>query len=134
MNKIIITGNLTKDPEPIRSTNSGKEVCSFTIAVSRRKASRDSEQTTDFFRINAWGPKAKPCHDWLSKGKKVFVMGELNVGTYTGKDGRTNISLDVFADEVEFMSPKGDPIASDPVEVKARMDEMQDIPASDIPF
>lgn len=132
MQRIEMIGNLTRDPDAIRSTKNGKEVCSFTIAVSRRKASVDSEQTTDFFRINAWGSKAKPCHDYLSKGKKVFVSGELNVGTYTGKDGKTNISLDVYADDVEFLTPRGDPIASDPVQV--RMDEMKDIPSDDIPF
>lgn len=135
MNKIILIGNLARDPEAIRAIptkNGSTEVCSFTIAVSRRHASKDAETTTDFFQINAWGNKAKSCHDYLSKGKKVFVSGELGVRMYTGKDGKTRVSLDVHADEVEFLTPKGDPIASDPVQV--RMDEMKDISSDDIPF
>ena len=136
MNKIFLIGNLAKDPDAIRAIttkNGSREVCSFTIAVSRRNASKESDQTTDFFRINAWGRLAQSCHDHLSKGKKVSVIGELNVSTYQ-KDGRTYVQLNVNADEVEFLSPRGDPIASDPAEMKVRMDEMQDISTDDFPF
>ena len=130
MQKIILTGNLTKDPDAIRTTANGKDVCSFTIAVNR-KMLKDGKPVTDFFRINAWGAKAKSCHDYLAKGKKVSVIGELQLTQYKGKDGSMKSSLDVQADEVEFLSPKsGDPIASDPVP----MNDLQDIDPSDIPF
>ena len=102
MQKLIIIGNLTNDPE-IRSTQTGKSVCTFTIAVNRKKV---SEPQTDFFRINAWGNLADVCARFLSKGKKVAVIGELQARTYEDKQGKTRLSLDVVADEVEFLSPK----------------------------
>jgi single-strand DNA-binding protein len=105
MNKITLIGNLTHDPET-RSTPSGVTVCSFTIAVNRRFASQDGQKQTDFFRINAWRQLGDTCARYLSKGKKVAVIGELQARTYEAKDGTTRMSLDVSADEVEFLSPK----------------------------
>ena len=105
MNKIILIGNLTRDPE-LRSTATGVSVCSFDIAVNRRFASQGGERQTDFFRINAWRQLGETCSRYLSKGRKVAVIGELQARTYEGKDGATRMSLDVSADEVEFLSPK----------------------------
>lgn len=102
MNKITVIGNLTADPE-IRSTQTGKNVCTFTIAVNRKKV---SEPQTDFFRINAWNGLADTCVRFLNKGKKVAVIGELQARTYEDRQGKTRLSLDVSADEVEFLSPK----------------------------
>ena len=106
MNKITLIGNLTRDPET-KTTQSGATVCAFTIAVDRRFASKDGEKTTDFFRINAWRQLGDICGKYLSKGKKVAVIGELQARAYDGKDGLQRYSLDVAADEVEFLSPKG---------------------------
>ncbi len=106
MNKIFLTGNLTHDPE-VRSTPNGVTVCSFTIAVNRRFATQGGERATDFFRINAWRQLGDNCGRYLSKGRKVAVLGELQARTYEAKDGTTRMSLDVSADEVEFLSPKG---------------------------
>ncbi len=105
MNKIILIGNLTRDPE-VRSTQSGVTVCSFTIAVNRRFAQQGGEKTTDFFRINAWRQLGETCARYLAKGRKVAVVGELQARTYEGNDGQTRMSLDVSADEVEFLTPK----------------------------
>ena len=102
MNRITLIGNLTNDPE-IRSTQTGKNVCTFTIAVNRKKV---SEPQTDFFRINAWNGLADTCVRFLNRGKKVAVIGELQARTYEDKQGKTRLSLDVSADEVEFLSPK----------------------------
>ena len=104
MNRITLIGNLTADPE-IRSTQTGKNVCTFTSAVNRKKV---SEPQTDFFRINAWNGLADTCARFLSKGKKIAVIGELQARTYEDKQGKTRLSLDVSADEVEFLSPKED--------------------------
>lgn len=106
MNKIVLIGNLTHDPET-RSTPNGVTVCSFTIAVNRRFASQGGEKQTDFFRINAWRQLGDLCARYLTKGRKVAVIGELQARTYESKDGTTRLSLDVSADEVEFLSPKG---------------------------
>ena len=105
MNKITLIGNLTANPE-LRSTPSGVSVCTFTIAVNRRFANADGEKQTDFFRINAWRWLADTCARYLEKGKKIAVIGELQARQYNAKDGTTRMSLDVAADEVEFLSPK----------------------------
>lgn len=105
MNKITLIGNLTKDPE-MRTTPNGVSVCSFTIAVNRRFKDSAGESVTDFFRINAWRTLGEICGKSLSKGKKVAVLGELNARTYESKQGKTMMSLDVNADEIEFLSPK----------------------------
>jgi single-strand DNA-binding protein len=105
MNKITLIGNLTHDPE-VRSTNSGVTVVTFTIAVNRKFSVPDGERPTDFFRINAWRQLGESCGRYLAKGRKVAVIGELQARTYEAKDGTTRMSLDVVADEIEFLSPK----------------------------
>ena len=104
MNKLTIIGNLVKDPE-LRSTQSGKQVCSFTVAVNRR-VKPGEEAKADFFRVNAWNNLAESCGKYLSKGKKVAVIGSASVSSYTAQDGKTYANLDVMATEVEFLSPK----------------------------
>ena len=106
MNKIFIIGNLTRDPET-RTTTSGVSVCSFSVAVTRRFASRGGERQTDFFNVNAWRQLGENCQKFLAKGRKVAVVGELQARIYEAKDGTTRVSLDVSADEVEFLTPKG---------------------------
>ena len=132
MNKITLIGNLTHDPE-VRSTPNGVTVTSFTIAVDRKFKDQSGEKSTDFFRINAWRSLGETCARWLSKGKKVAVVGELQARTYDAKGGTTRMSLDVQADEVEFLSPKQD--AHDaPKEEVADMQGFTDITSDDIPF
>ena len=97
MNKIMLIGNLTRDPE-MRSTPNGVTVCSFTIAVNRRFAQQGGEKQADFFRINAWRQLGETCARYLAKGRKVAVVGELQARTYQGSDGTTRMSLDVSAD------------------------------------
>lgn len=135
MNKITLIGNLTHDPE-VRSTPSGVTVCSFTIAVNRRFASgAGGERPTDFFRINAWRQIGEACARHLSKGRKVAVIGELQARTYEAKDGTTRMSLDVQADEVEFLSPKQQEEAGSTAQKnEADLNSFSDVSADDIPF
>lgn len=102
MNKVFIIGNLTRNPET-RMTNSGKTVCSFTVAVNRRGAQNGE---ADFFRVSAWGTLGENCHRYLLKGRKAAVVGNIRLSTYTGDDGKERSSLEVMADDVEFLSPK----------------------------
>ena len=104
MNRLMIIGNLTADPQ-LRTTTTGKEVCTFTVAVNRRR-NRDGEPDADFFRVSAWGDRANVCNQYLSKGKKVSVVGPVSVNVYTKQDGSAAASLEVFAEDVEFLSPK----------------------------
>lgn len=101
MNKVFIIGNLTRDPE-LHTTTAGLSVCSFTVGVNRKR----QKDTTDFFRASAWGELGSVCHKYLAKGRKVAVEGEVRLNTYTGKDGKERASLEVLADNVEFLSPK----------------------------
>lgn len=126
MNRIFLIGNLTKDPE-LRSTNSGVTVCTFTIAVNRRFA-KDGEKVADFFNINAWRQLGETCSRYLAKGRKVAVIGELQPRTYEAKDGTTRTSLDVTADEIEFLSPK------DAKPSKTNMEGFTELTMTDCPF
>lgn len=104
MNKLNIIGNLTKDPE-LRSTRDGTPVCSFTVAVNRRRK-EGQPQEADYFRVTAWRGLAELCNRYLTKGRKVAVSGPVSVSTYTGNDGSTRASLEVTADDVEFLSAR----------------------------
>lgn len=95
-------GNLTKDVE-CRTTQSGVKVANFTIAINRRMKS-NGEQQTDFFNIVAWRQIAELCEKYLSKGKKVAVIGSIQTRTYE-KDGVKRTAWDILAEEVEFLSP-----------------------------
>jgi single-strand DNA-binding protein len=108
MNKVFIVGNLTRDPE-LRSTRDGISVCSFTVAVNRRVRNAEAGQPeADFFRVSAWRGLGENCAKYLAKGRKVAVTGSVSVSTYTGNDGNTRASLEVTADDVEFLTPRGE--------------------------
>ena len=109
MNKLTIIGNLTRDPE-LRTTSSGISVCSFTVAVNRKQSAQQrqagQQPEADFFRVTAWRERGEFCGKFLQKGKKVCVMGPVSVSTYTGNDGTTRASLEVTANDIEFLSPR----------------------------
>lgn len=105
MNKLTIIGNLTRDPE-LRSTQSGHEVCSFTVAVNRRGGNGSDD--ADFFRVAAWDKLAKVCNDYLAKGRKVCVVGPVSVKMYQSAKGETRADMEVRADDVEFLSPRSE--------------------------
>ena len=110
MNKLFIVGNLTRDPE-LRSTPNGIPVCTFTVAVNRRRAAgagAGQQPEADFFRVTAWRQLGENCNRYLAKGRKVAVVGAVQVSTYTAQDGATRASLEVTADDVEFLSPRGE--------------------------
>ncbi len=109
MNKLTIIGNLTRDPE-LRTTPNGVNVCDFTVAVNRRnrKDGQGGQPEADFFRVSAWRALGENCAKFLSKGRKVCVIGPVSVRTYQGNDGATRASLEVTADDVEFLSPRGE--------------------------
>ncbi len=113
MNKITLIGNLTRDPE-LRTTPNGYSVCNFDIAVNDRSGRRNGDgqnqqENTIFFRITVWRQLGETCQRYLAKGRKVCVVGALNQPrTYQAKDGTTRVSLEVTADDVEFLSSRND--------------------------
>jgi len=107
MNKLTIIGNLTRDPE-LRTTSTGINVCSFTVAVNRRRSANSNQPEADFFRVSAWRQLGENCSRYLAKGRKVAVVGTVSASAYVGSDGQARASLEVNADDVEFLSPRGE--------------------------
>ena len=105
MNKVILVGNLTRDPE-VTETPSGSAVCRFSVAVTRDYANNEGTRETDFFNITVWNKLAENCGRYLKKGNKVAVVGSLQNRSYEDKDGIKRNVTDVVAREVEFLTPK----------------------------
>lgn len=132
MNKTIIIGNLTKDPE-LRTTTTGVNVCTFTVAVNRRKTQSNQNPEADFFKVTAWRERGELCAKFLRKGRKVCVIGPVSVSTYTGNDGTTRANLEVTADEVEFLSPRVSDSEEAPAPVDAATGFTQ-VDSDELPF
>ena len=132
MNKLTIIGNLTRDPET-RTVGSDRTVCSFTVAVNRRATGKNPNPEADFFRVSAWDKLGDNCQRYLAKGRKVAVVGHVSVSTYESKEGGTRFSLDVRADDVEFLSPKEQSDAAEPTK-KPVPDGFTEVDESDLPF
>ena len=105
MQKLIIVGNLVRDPET-RVTQSGKNVCTFTVAVNRRRSTANNQQDADYFRVSAWEKLGGLCQQFLNKGRKVAVTGSVSVTAYKNSNGEAQASMNVYAEEVEFLTPK----------------------------
>lgn len=103
MNKVILMGRLTADPE-IRSTTDGKAVGGFTLAVDRRVAKGEG-QKADFIRCVVWEKKAEFTEKYLRKGTKVVLTGRIQTGSYE-KDGKKVYTTDVVAEDIEFAESK----------------------------
>jgi single-strand DNA-binding protein len=110
MNRVILIGNLTKDPE-LSTTNSGINYCRFSLAVPKRFVS-GGEREADFINIVVWRTQADNCHKYLKKGSKAGVVGSLQTRSYDAQDGSKRYVTEVVADEVEFLSSKGSDGAS----------------------
>lgn len=103
MNKVILMGRLTRDPE-IRYTDQKMCIARFALAVDRRK--KDQEQTADFPSCIAFGKSAEAAEKWLAKGKKIIVEGRIQTGSYTNKDGQKVYTTDVIVESWEFAESK----------------------------
>lgn len=132
MQRVFLIGNLTRDPE-LSETNSGVAVCRFSIAVNRRRTSAEAEQQTDFFNVTAWRGLADTISRFCKKGNKIAVTGQIQIRTYEDREGAKRTSVDVVAEEVEFLSPKSNDEARTAEEPKKKpaleaMDESWDCP------
>lgn len=108
MNKIYLIGNVVHTPE-MRTTTTGVNVCKFSIAVKRKfKDQATGDYATDFFDVQAWRQTADACGKFLEKGKKVAVVGAMQMRDYEAKDGSKRRAWEVVADEVEFLSPRSE--------------------------
>ena len=140
MNKIMLIGNLTRDPE-ISTTPSGVSVCKFTLAVQRNFSNSEGVREADFFNVSAWRALGESCAKFLKKGNKACVIGNVILRSYDGNDGVKRFVLDVTASDVEFLTPRqndgGDGDSQEPVFEKpkpAKKIELQQVSDDDLPF
>ena len=105
-NKVIIGGRLTADPE-LKTTASGKKVCSFTVAVNR-KANKDGEVKADFFNCSAWESRAEVVSKHFRKASCISIVGSLQNREWTATDGTKRYATDILVDEVNFVDGKND--------------------------
>lgn len=140
MNKVYLIGNLTRDPE-LTETASGVARCRFSIAVNRNYTSGDGERQTDFFNCTAWRGQAETIARYTKKGKKIAVIGSIELRNYEDNQGVSRTAVDIIVQDFEFLSPKSDddadgfdsaPRAATPAKRKPSLQPMDD--DGDIPF
>lgn len=102
MNKCILVGNLTRDPE-LSQTSSGISFCRFSIAVNRGYTNSNGEREADFINIVTWRGLAENCGKYLAKGRKVAICGQIQTRSYDDKEGNKRYATEVVADDVEFL-------------------------------
>lgn len=118
MQKFIFTGNLTADVE-LKNVANDKVVANLSVAVSRPHS-----EETDFFNVEVWGKHAENCDKYLKKGNKVLVVGYIKTRSYEDKDGRKRKVWEVAAEQVEFLSPKGN--SEDAAKLRRELEEVDD--------
>ena len=108
-NKIIIVGNLGRDPE-LRYTPQGTAVCNFSVATSERKrnATGEEQEITTWFRVTMWGKQAENASKYLTKGRQVYIEGRLRVEEWTDRDGKNRYTLEVHGTEMQFIGTRGE--------------------------
>ncbi|MFA5449164.1 MAG: single-stranded DNA-binding protein [Clostridia bacterium] len=139
MNKVVLIGNLTRDPES-NTTTSGIRVCKFTVAVNRNYSSSDGSRPTDFLPVVTWRNQAENCAKFLRKGSKVGVFGSVQTRTYDAPDGTKRTFTEIVAEEVQFLSTRQDAFADDLPDLpevqerKAKIEELKPLEDGDLPF
>lgn len=128
MNKVVLTGRLTTDPD-IRNAPSGMLVARYRLAVPR-KYKKDGEQQADFISCITFGKSADFAERYLQKGTKICVSGRIETGHYTNKDGKTVYTTEVVVEEHEFCEKKNAPSGSE--ESNIAFDDVT--PDDDLPF
>jgi single-strand DNA-binding protein len=108
INRVIITGNLTRDPE-LRSLPSGMSVCNLRVAVNTRRKDNSSGEWVDkpnYFDVTVWGTQGENCSQYLAKGRPVAVDGRLEWREWEDKQGNKRQSVDIIADSVQFLGSR----------------------------
>ena len=141
-NKIILVGNLGRDPE-LRYTPQGTPVCSFSLATNERRKDRNTGENNDittWFRVTLWGRQAETASQYLTRGRPVYIEGRLRVEEWTDRDGKPRHTLEVHATDMQFIGGggKGDEASSPPAKAAAAgsdaMPPAPDLSDDDVPF
>ncbi len=140
MNKVVLIGRLTKDPELKYTPGSGTAVTTITLAVDRR-FSKDNQREADFIPVVIWGKTAESTAQYMNKGKLMAVSGRIQTRSYEAKDGGRRYVTEVVAEEVKFLewgsknqSGEGGFSGSTNQEYGSSYDDMTPIDDGDIPF
>ena len=142
INRVILVGRLTRDPE-LKRTNSGMSVASFSIAIDNRMKNPDGSRGTTFMNCSIFGAQAENLAKFTRKGALVGVEGSLNQRNFQRQDGTKGSAIEVIADRVAFLEPKGnrvDEVNSDttfddtPVQNSNNNLDSLDLPDDDLPF
>jgi len=109
VNKVILIGNLTKDPE-LRQTPSGTSVCSFTIATNHswKDANGTKQEKPEYHNVVAWGKLAEICGNYLSKGRKIYLEGRLQTRDWEGEDGIKRYRTEVISENMVMLGARGE--------------------------
>jgi single-strand DNA-binding protein len=145
INRVVITGNLTRDPE-LRSTPGGTSVCSLRVAVNSRRKEAETGQWVDkpnYFDVTVFGTQGENCAQYLAKGRPVAVEGRLNWREWEAQDGSKRQSVDIIADAVQFLgsreAPQSNGAGAVESDIPADTSDLQEAPVGggsddDIPF
>ncbi|MEG1185892.1 MAG: single-stranded DNA-binding protein [Eubacterium sp.] len=106
MNKVILVGRISKDPE-LKTTNTGKSVATFSIAVDRR-FKQEGQPTADFFNVVAWGKPGEIICQYLGKGRQIAINGRLQTRSYDAQDGSKRYVTEIILEEFDFIGSKND--------------------------
>jgi len=133
MNKIMLIGNLGRDPE-MTYTETGTPVTRFSLAVNRFSRSQGGERQTEteWFNITAWRQLAETCSQYLKKGQKVYIEGRLQIRRYNDRNGVERTAVDVIANDMEMLTPKNQQPGSDSSYLQEPDDSLGDL--DDHPF
>jgi single-strand DNA-binding protein len=111
INRVILTGRLTKDPELRTFPESNNSVCNLRVAVNGRRKNAQTNQWEDqanFFDVTVWGQQGENCHRFLSKGRQIAVDGRLRHRQWTNEQGQNRSAVDIIADSVQFLGGRDD--------------------------
>lgn len=121
MNKVIMMGRLTKDPEVRYGGSKNTAIARYSLAVDR-KVKRDGQPTADFFNCTSFGKQAEFCEKYLRKGTKVVIEGELQNDNYQNKEGQTVYGMRIIVSGIEFAESKSTSSSAGALDVPSESD------------
>ena len=136
VSRIIIIGNVGRDPE-LRMTPNGRPVCEFSVAVNRvtgRADGGDRQEQTDWYRVSCWSQLAERAQQFISKGRLVYVEGRFTPRTYTDREGKERLSLDISANDFQMLDPRPDRGMGEPAPQGRGTDAEKSFDPDEIPF
>lgn len=136
LNKVVIVGRLTADPE-LRTTTSGTHVVSFSIATNRNWTDKDGarKEETEFHNIVAWGRQADVVNQFSKKGSLILIEGRLQTRSWEGKDGQTRRTTEIVAERIQLgprSAGRGKPAEGEPTKKDSSEDKKEEMPVIDL--